>query len=230
MQQDDQDDHLLLCCGLLLNEVHDLAPVDTDKAVVLRAFFALVFTSKISQVSVTNEAGWDAERHQQRARVVSGITCKSVRPYGLHLWVLREMADVKVRVSFIICEISWRLLNRTWGSCPWTLTAREATSMLGSLNRSTTCRQREATWPLLLSRQEIPPQSTRKTSTNWSEFMSRPAAWFSSETESIYLQCKCILCKILDVVIKNELDKLCQSILSCCCECCVCRLQSQMKS
>ncbi|CAM5157258.1 unnamed protein product [Natator depressus] len=101
--------------GPLLNEGGNLVTEDVEKANVLNAFFASVFTNQVSsqtaalgstawggggQPSVEKEVVWDyLEKLDEH---------KSMRPDVLHQRVLKELVDVIAEPLAIIFENSWR--------------------------------------------------------------------------------------------------------------------------
>jgi len=104
--------------GLLWNEAGALVMEDTEKAVLLPAFFASVFTAKAGpQSSQSLEVREKAcrkkdlplvEEDQVRDHLSKLDTQKSMGPAGMHSQVLRELTDVIAEPLSITFERSWR--------------------------------------------------------------------------------------------------------------------------
>jgi len=104
--------------GVLLNEVGDLVREDTEKAELLNAFFASVFSAKASpQESQALEAREEAWRKDDLLLVKEDCvrddlsdpdTHQSMNLDGMHPQMLRELADVTAEPLSTIFERSWR--------------------------------------------------------------------------------------------------------------------------
>ncbi|GAB0177898.1 mitochondrial enolase superfamily member 1 [Grus japonensis] len=100
--------------GPLFNKTGDLGTQDMEKAEVLNAGFLSVFTSKTglqeSQVLETKGKDWSKkdvpliEEDQIREYLSNMDTHKPMGPDGIHPQVLRELADVIVRLLSIIFD------------------------------------------------------------------------------------------------------------------------------
>ncbi|GAB0182914.1 mitochondrial enolase superfamily member 1 [Grus japonensis] len=104
--------------GPLLKEVGALVTEDTEKAELLNAFFASVFTAKVSpQESQTLEVGEKVWRKEDlplveedwvREHLGKPDIHKSMGPDGMHPQGLRELADLIVMPLSIFFKSSWK--------------------------------------------------------------------------------------------------------------------------
>ncbi|PKU42647.1 rna-directed dna polymerase from mobile element jockey-like [Limosa lapponica baueri] len=104
--------------GPLQNEMAIQVMEDAEKAKLLNAFFASVFTAKAdpleSQTLEVGERAWSkedspwSEEDCDRDHLNKLDTHKSMGPEGMQPQVLRELADVIVMLLSIIFERSWR--------------------------------------------------------------------------------------------------------------------------
>ncbi|CAM4715659.1 unnamed protein product, partial [Lepidochelys kempii] len=101
--------------GPLLNEGSNLVTEDVEKANVLNAFFASVFTNKVSsQTTALGSTAWgggdqpSVEKEVVRDYLEKLDVHKSMGPDALHPKVLKELADVITEPLAIIFENSWR--------------------------------------------------------------------------------------------------------------------------
>ncbi|CAM5111816.1 unnamed protein product [Natator depressus] len=101
--------------GPLLNEGGNLVTEDVEKANVLNAFFASVFTNKVSsQTTALGSTAWGGgDQPSVKKEVVRDYLenldeHKSMGPDALHPRVLKELADVITEPLAVIFENSWR--------------------------------------------------------------------------------------------------------------------------
>ncbi|CAM5085424.1 unnamed protein product, partial [Natator depressus] len=101
--------------GPLLNEGGNLVTEDVEKAHVLNAFFASVFTNKVSsQTTALGSTAWgggdqpSVEKEVVRDYLEKLDEHKSMGPDALHPRVLKELAAVIAEPLAIIFENSWR--------------------------------------------------------------------------------------------------------------------------
>ncbi|CAM5108613.1 unnamed protein product [Natator depressus] len=101
--------------GPLLNEGGNLVTEDVEKANVLNAFFASVFTNKVSsQTTALGSTAWgggdkpSVEKEVVRDYLEKLDEHKSMGLNALHPKVLKELADVIAEPLAIIFENSWR--------------------------------------------------------------------------------------------------------------------------
>ncbi|CAM5094633.1 unnamed protein product [Eretmochelys imbricata] len=102
--------------GPLMNEGGNLVTEDVEKANVLNAFFASVFTNKVSsQTAVLGITTWgidgqpSVEKEVVRDYLEKLDVHKSMGPDELHPRVLKELAAVIAEPLAIIFENSWRM-------------------------------------------------------------------------------------------------------------------------
>ncbi|PKU30254.1 rna-directed dna polymerase from mobile element jockey-like [Limosa lapponica baueri] len=103
--------------GPLLNEVAALVMEDAEKAELLNAFFASVFTTEANpqepQTQEVGETAWNKEvsplieEDCVRDHLTKLDTHKPMGPDGMHQRVLRELANVIVKLPSIVFERSW---------------------------------------------------------------------------------------------------------------------------
>ncbi|CAM5167636.1 unnamed protein product [Natator depressus] len=95
--------------GPLLNEGGNLVTEDVEKANVLNAFFASVFTNKVSsQTAALGSTAWGGGDQLSVEKEVVRDEHKSMGPGALHPRVLKELADVIAEPLAITFENSWR--------------------------------------------------------------------------------------------------------------------------
>ncbi|CAM5130495.1 unnamed protein product, partial [Natator depressus] len=101
--------------GPLLNEGGNLVSEDVEKVNVLNAFFASVFTNKVSsQTTALGSTAWgggdqpSVEKEVLRDYLEKLDVHKSMGPDALHPRVLKELAEVIAEPLTIIFENSWR--------------------------------------------------------------------------------------------------------------------------